>query len=193
MSEALCARRPDERTPMDQGSVRHFVKTSSPSERPSPVVLVLGKPRPEAPVGTAAVAPVPPTPLRRAGHEDDHGLPLHLGTLLENASGEPALVADLLTSFAAEFPERRTALHDAVASEDAGALTGSARALESELLALGATTAAAIAGELAALGRGGVTAGAADLLADLDREADLLLGLACDTDRLTAALIRASA
>jgi hypothetical protein len=36
--------------------------------------------------------------------------------------------------------------------------------------------------ELAALGRAGVTAGAEELLVDLDREANALLGLACDTD-----------
>src|SRR5262249_31387613 len=156
----------------------HFIKTTSPSGRPSPVVLVLGKPRPETPSGAAAVAPVPPAAPRRAAHpalgpdvsmESDHDLPLHMGTLLENASGEPALVADLLPSFPAEFPEWRAALQDAAVRDDADLLTWTAAALERELLALGATTAAALARELAALGQAGVTAGADDLLADLDR------------------------
>ena len=186
---------------MEQGSVRHFIKTTSPSERPSPVVLVLGKPRPETPPNAAAVAPAPTAashPVAAAlgpeiSMEPDYELPLDLGTLLEHASGEPALVADLLAAFAAEFPEWRTALQDAAMQDDADLLTRTAAALENELLALGATTAADRARELAALGRAGVTAGAEELLVDLDREANALLGLACDTDRLTAALIRASA
>ena len=184
---------------MDQGSVRHFAKTSS--DQRSPVVLVLGKPRPEAPVDAAAHVELP----GRAGAQPrtleatvdgavtpDHGLPVHLGTLLENASGEPAVVVDLLTSFAADFPQLRSALHDAVTRDDPDALVRGAHALEGELLALGATTAAALARDLAGLGRSGITAGADELLADLDAEADALLGLARDTDRLTAALIRAS-
>ena len=185
---------------MEQGSVRHFVKTGSSSDHRSPVVLVLGKPRPEVPVDDAARAELEGRVGARileatvdGGVTPDHGLPVHLGTLLENASGEPALVVDLLTSFAADFPERRSALHDAVVRGDSDALAHAAHALEGELLALGATTAAALARELAGLGRSGVTAGGGELLADLDAEADALLELACDTDRLTAALIRASA
>jgi HPt (histidine-containing phosphotransfer) domain-containing protein len=172
---------------MEQGRAHHVInRGTSPSER-APVVLVLGKPRPE-PLGEAVASGRDGAPSR----EVDHGLPLDLGTLLASASGEPAVVAGLLAAFAAGYPGRRTVLQDAVSRDDAGALTRTAHELEAHLRALGATAAAALTRQLTApADRRAAPAG--ELLANLDREVEALLGLAGDTDRLTAALIRASA
>jgi PAS domain S-box-containing protein len=113
--------------------------------------------------------PVVPEPAATDGHRsagtDGELAPVVVDetALTELAPGEPEIVAELVAQFLEDAPPRLTALHAAIAQDDADGLRQAAHLLKGEAASLGARELAAVCGQLETLGRAGATAGAGEL------------------------------
>jgi PAS domain S-box-containing protein len=88
----------------------------------------------------------------------------------EVGGGDGEFVAEAIESYLEEAPPRIEAIASSVAAQDAVALRNSAHALKSLSLTMGANGLAQLCGELEAMGRVGTTAGAGELVEQLEPE-----------------------
>ena len=117
--------------------------------------------------GLCAAAPPAETPATGPAPE--------LEAALEYVDHDRQLLRELLDIFLADWASRLGAVQSAVAAADAPALARAAHAMKGSLRALGASAAAGVAEQLEQGARAGEVEGAARLLAQLEREADILL------------------
>ena len=97
--------------------------------------------------------------------------------LMERVEGDPELLARLVEMFFAELPAYRDGIAAAIADADSNGLRHAAHALKGMLGTLAAHDGEALALRLEEMGCGGELAGAAEALAELDRELDSLKSL----------------
>ena len=87
--------------------------------------------------------------------------------------GQPDFVQEMIGLYLAETPPLLAAIQEAIAQGDAGGLQQAAHTLKSSSRNLGALPVAALSLALELLGRSGTVAGAAVLLAELQRQSCL--------------------
>jgi HPt (histidine-containing phosphotransfer) domain-containing protein len=119
----------------------------------------------------ATSAPAEPPPPPTLPPQDEHVINLqaldHIRAL-SPANGD-ALLERVLNAFLTDTPAHLHTIRQAIAAGDAGQLRKSAHSLKSSAANVGADALARYSKELEQLGRNATTAGAAVLLADMDR------------------------
>ena len=91
---------------------------------------------------------------------------------MERVAGDPDFLATMVDIFAADAPTRLDAIRAGLRQSDARVVERAAHSLKGALATMAAETAAAEAYRLEQLGRSGSLAGAAEILAALEKQVD---------------------
>ena len=106
----------------------------------------------------------------KASEEGSGEAPVEVGAVLERIGGNPGLLIEMVEIFLLEYPERLTALRNAVRAERAAEIEAAAHGIRSALQFFGAEGASGLARELEALGRAGSVHQAPSVLARFEPE-----------------------